>query len=212
MLRGPSAIRLPSRNTTRHGRVGATGSAYCRAVAVAVAVADTSRPLRALRSRPRRLTTPVCPTLFRIRRVTWVTFVGPHRFADRLNSIAFLGTWSSTGPTGPRCSRSVTERLVGVAVDHARTDAVSSTVKQGSHIRRCGRLTKCAVPPLVGATPKLREPRGQETWPSGPLPSSMNFNLSVFWTLVVVLVGAPLLGLVLYFAALLAAVVLGYDA
>jgi hypothetical protein len=40
----------------------------------------------------------------------------------------------------------------------------------------------------------------------------MNFNLSVFWTLVVVLVGAPLLGLVLYFAALLAAVVLGYDA
>ena len=48
---------------------------------------------------------------------------------------------------------------------------------------------------------------------SDPAPGhpSVNCNPSVFWTLVVVLIGAPLLGVAPYLAALLTAVVLGYD-
>ena len=40
---------------------------------------------------------------------------------------------------------------------------------------------------------------------------SVNLNLSVFWTLVVVIVGAPLLALLLGFGAFMVALLLGYD-
>ena len=39
----------------------------------------------------------------------------------------------------------------------------------------------------------------------------MNFNLNVFWTLVVVVIGAPLLTFVLIWGMLMVALVLGYD-
>jgi hypothetical protein len=40
----------------------------------------------------------------------------------------------------------------------------------------------------------------------------MNLNLNVFWTLVVVVIGAPLLAMALLFVGLMAAVMLGYGA
>jgi hypothetical protein len=39
----------------------------------------------------------------------------------------------------------------------------------------------------------------------------VNLNLSVFWTLVVVLVGAPLLTFALFVGAIAVSVLLGYD-
>lgn len=39
----------------------------------------------------------------------------------------------------------------------------------------------------------------------------MNFNLNVFWTLVVVVVGAPLLAFVLFWGMLMIALMLGYN-
>jgi hypothetical protein len=39
----------------------------------------------------------------------------------------------------------------------------------------------------------------------------VNLNLSVFWTLVAVIVGAPLLTLLLGFGAFMVALLLGYD-
>src|SRR3954452_6241493 len=69
MLRGPSAMRLPRSNTTRHGRAGATGSAYRGAASVDV----TLRPPMAPPLGTRRSTTPARPTLFRVRRVRRIT-------------------------------------------------------------------------------------------------------------------------------------------
>lgn len=45
---------------------------------------------------------------------------------------------------------------------------------------------------------------------SSSLPD-VNFNLSVFWTLVVVVIGAPLLVLVLFWGMFMVALMLGYD-
>ena len=39
----------------------------------------------------------------------------------------------------------------------------------------------------------------------------MNFNLSVFWTLVVVNIGAPLLAFVAFWGMVMVALMLGYD-
>lgn len=41
--------------------------------------------------------------------------------------------------------------------------------------------------------------------------SDVNFNLSAFWTLIVVLIGAPLLAFVLFWGTLFVALLLGYD-
>ena len=39
----------------------------------------------------------------------------------------------------------------------------------------------------------------------------VNFNLSVFWTLVVVIIGAPLLAFVAFWGMVMVALMLGYD-
>ena len=39
----------------------------------------------------------------------------------------------------------------------------------------------------------------------------MNFNLNVFWTLVVVVIGAPLLAFVLVWGMFMVALMLGYN-
>jgi hypothetical protein len=39
----------------------------------------------------------------------------------------------------------------------------------------------------------------------------VNLNLSVFWTLVIVVIGAPLLAFVLFWGMVMVALVLGYN-
>jgi hypothetical protein len=56
-----------------------------------------------------------------------------------------------------------------------------------------------------------RAEKSASVYLSGITVGGVNLNLSVFWTLVVVIVGAPLLTMLLGVAAVAIAILLGYD-